>query len=142
MADFVIKTGDMLKITVFPPAIVPTLMAPIPLIGTSANAMVNSMPVCLDGDELPPMLYAPQMYTAPPFTIPGMLMVKINLLPLNKTMLSKNGKPMLLKGTPFPIELSVVAPALMPPPVGTPDAAVKKSALGEFITTNVTVQAG
>lgn len=141
-ADFVIKTGDFLKITVFPPAIVPTLMAPIPLIGTSTNAMVNSMPVCLEGDELPPMLLAPQAYTAPPFTIPGMLMVKVNLLPTNKTMLSKNGKPMLIKGTPFQVELSVIAPALMPPPVSTPDAAMKKMALGEFITTNVTVQAG
>ncbi len=36
-ADFVIKTGDYIKITIFPPAIVPPIQAPVPLIGKSVG---------------------------------------------------------------------------------------------------------
>jgi len=33
MADFVIKTGDLIQITITPPAIVPMLIPPIPMQG-------------------------------------------------------------------------------------------------------------
>jgi hypothetical protein len=42
-ADYVIKTGDMIRITIFPPAVVPMLMAPAPLMGTSADMTVMKM---------------------------------------------------------------------------------------------------
>ena len=142
-ADYVIKTGDMIRITIFPPAIVPMLMAPAPLMGTSADMTVMKMPVCLEGDELPPMLKAPMPYTSPPFVTPGMGTVSVTLLPLNKTMTTKNGKPILIKGTPFPAEFTVSAPAMQPTPVGpVPDPVAKKPGLAEFITTNVMVKAG
>jgi len=142
-ADFIIKTGDMIRITIFPPAIVPPLMSPIPLIGTSTNFMVNNMPVCLEGDELPPPLRAPLPYTAPPFVTPGMGTVSVTLTPMNKTLQTKNGKAILIKGTPFMAEFQVAAPAMQPTPVGPiPDPVLKKPGIAEFITTNVTVKAG
>ena len=142
-ADYVIKTGDMIRITIFPPAVVPMLMAPVPLMGTSTKMTVMKMPVCLEGDELPPMLKAPMPYTSPPFVTPGMGTVSVTLLPLNKTMTTKNGKPILIKGPPFPAEFTVSAPAMQPTPTGpVSDPVAKKPGMAEFITTNVTVKAG
>jgi len=142
-ADFVIKTGDMIRITIFPPAIVPSLMSPIPLIGTSTNFMVNNQPVCLEGDELPPALRVPQPYTAPPFVTPGMGLVSVTLTPMNKTLQTKNGKAILIKGTPFMAEFQVMAPAMQPTPAGpVPDPVLKKPGMAEFIATNVTVKVG
>jgi hypothetical protein len=139
----VIKTGDFIRITIFPPAVVPMLLAPAPLVGSSADVKVMSMPVCLEGDELSPMLKAPMPYTSPPFVTPGMGTVSVTLLPLNKTMLTKNGKAMLIKGTPFPAEFTVSGPAMQPTPVGpVPDPVAKKPGMAEFITTNATVKAG
>ena len=142
-ADFIIKTGDMIQITIPPPAIVPMLMAPVPLVGTSADTMVGMMPVCLEGDELPPALRAPMPYTAPPFVTPGMGTVSVTLTPANKTMQTKNGKAILIKGTPFMAEFTVAAPAMQPTPAGpVPDPVAKKPGTAQFITTNVTVKAG
>lgn len=142
-ADFIIKTGDMIRITIFPPAIVPLLMSPIPLIGTSKDFMVNTMPVCLEGDELPLMLKVPLPYTAPPFVTPGMGTVSVTLTPLNKTLQTKNGKAILIKGTLFVAEFQVSAPAMQPMvPSPIPDPVLKKPGIAEFITTNVTVKAG
>lgn len=142
-ADFIIKTGDMIRITIAPPAVVPPLMSPIPLIGTSANLTVKNMPVCLEGDELPPMLLAPLPYTAPPFVTPGTGTVSVTLTPMNKTLLTDNGKPILIKGTPFMAEFTVMAPAMQPTPVGPiPDPVAKKPGMAEFVTTTVTVKAG
>jgi hypothetical protein len=143
-ADFIIKTGDMIRVTIFPPPIVPPLMAPIPMIGTSKDKMVNNMPVCLEGDELPPMIRAPMPYTAPPFVTPGTGMVSVTITPLNKTLMTKNGgKAILIKGTPFIAEFQVMAPTMQPmAPSPIPDPVLKKPGMAEFITTNVTVKAG
>jgi hypothetical protein len=142
-ADFIIKTGDMIRITIFPPAVVPPLAAPIPLIGTSTDMTVGNMPVCLEGDELPPPLKAPLPYTSPPFVTPGMGTVSVTLTPMNKTMMTKAGKAILIKGTPFVAEFTVSAPAMQPTPGGpVPDPVAKKPGMAEFITTNVQVKAG
>jgi hypothetical protein len=104
---------------------------------------VNNMPVCLEGDELPPMLKASLPYTAPPFVTPGTGTVSVTLTPMNKTLLSKNQKAILIKGTPFMAEFTVMAPAMQPTPVGpVPDPVAKKPGMAEFITTNVTAKAG
>jgi len=142
-ADFVIKTGDFIRINIFPPALVPLLMAPAVLVGSSSDVTVMNMPVCLEGDELPPMLKVPMPYTSPPFVTPGVGTVSVTLLPVNKTMTTKNGKAILIKGTPFPAEFTVSVPAMQPTPVGpVPDPVAKKPGLAEFITTNATVKAG
>ena len=49
--DFVIVTGDMIQVTITPPAIVPQLMAPVPLIGTSQKVVLGGKPICLEGDD-------------------------------------------------------------------------------------------
>jgi hypothetical protein len=142
-ADFVIKTGDMIKITIFPPAVVPPVLGPVPLLGTGVTVNVNQMPICLEGDELPPPLLFPLPYTAPPFVTPGMGTLKVTLTPMNKTATSKNGKAILIKGTPFPAEFNVMAPAMQPTPAGpVPDPVMKKPGIAEFITTTVNVKAG
>ena len=140
--DYIIKQGDMLKVTIFPPTIVPMLMAPVPLLGSSGDMTVMSMPVCLEGDELPPSLQAPMMYMSPPYVIPGMGTLSLTLSATNTTMRTKNGDPVLIKGSPFTAEFEVVAPAMMPPPASTPDSVSKKSGIAEFITTNVRAKAG
>ena len=144
MADFIIKTGDMLQVTVPPPALVPQLVAPVPLMGTGATVLISNMPVCLQGDELPPPIRGPLMYTAPPFVTPGVGTLTIILLPTNLTIRSTgSSKPMLLKGATFQAMFNVSAPAMQPTPAGPiPDPLLVKPCQAQFITTNMTVQAG
>jgi hypothetical protein len=142
VGDFVIKTNDMIQITITPPEIVPQLMAPIPLIGTGTTVMVGNVPVCLQGDELPPSLMAPMPYTSPPFVTPGMGTLSIILAPNNLTMKTVQGKPMLLKGATFQASFAVSAPAMQPTPGGpVPDPVMTKPGTCQFITTNINVQA-
>jgi hypothetical protein len=144
MGDFVLKTGDMLQVTIPPPAIVPLLIAPVPLIGTGMTVMINNMPVCLQGDELPPTLLVPLVYTAPPFVTPGMGTLQLFLTPANLTLRTTFcGKPALLKGATFVAMFQVSMPAMMPTPVGpVPDPLMVKPGTAQFITTNINVQAG
>ena len=144
MADFVLKTGDMLQVTLAPPAVSPMLVSPVPLTGTGAPNLVNNMPVCLQGDELPPALRGPLPYIAPPFVTPGMGTLTLVLTPANTTLRTTvAGKPALIKGTPFNATFNVTAPAMQPTPAGpVPDPVVTKPATAQFITTTVNVQAG
>lgn len=142
MGDFVIKTGDMIQITVPPPALVPQLMAPVPLTGSSTSVQVAGSPACLQGDELPPAIQGPLMYTSPPFVTPGTGQIQIILVPTNLTTTTQNGKPMLLKGATFQAIFNVQSPAMQPTPVGPiPDPVMVKPCTAQFITTNTTVQA-
>ena len=143
MEDFILKTGDMIQITITPPAIVPMLMAPVPLVGSSTSVMVGGMPACLLGDELPKAISGPLPYTAPPFVTPGMGTVSVTLTPTNQTMLTQNGKAILIKGQQFIARFTVSAPAMQPTPVGpVPDPLVIKPGTAQFITTNINTQAG
>jgi hypothetical protein len=144
VADFVLKTGDMLQVTVPPPAVVPMLVAPVPLIGTGAPNLVNSMTICVQGDELPPVLRVPLPYVSPPFVTPGMGTLTLILTPANLTLrTSVGGKPALIKGTPFTAIFNVTVPAMQPTPVGpVPDPLVSKPGTAQFITTNINVRAG
>ena len=143
MGDFIIKTNDMIQITIPPPAIVPMLMAPVPLIGTGTKVMVSNVPICLQGDELPPSLKAPMPYTAPPFVTPGMGTLSIILAPNNLSKQTQNGKPIILKGATFQVSFAVSSPAMQPTPAGpVPDPVMTKPGTAQFITTNINVQAG
>jgi hypothetical protein len=142
-ADFVIKTGDMIQITVPPPALVPQIAAPVPLTGTSTNLLIGGMPACLQGDELPPAIKGPLMYTAPPFVTPGTGTLQIILLPTNLTIISSNSKPIIIKGATFQALFNVGSPAMQPTPAGPiPDPLMVKPCTCQFITTNVIVKAG
>jgi hypothetical protein len=143
MDDFIIKTNDMIKITIPPPAIVPMLQAPVPLIGTGTKVLVSNVPICLQGDELPPSLKAPMPYTAPPFVTPGMGTLTIMLLPTNLSKQTQNGKPIILKGSTFQCSFAVQSPAMQPTPAGpVPDPLMTKPGTCTFITTNINVKAG
>jgi len=140
--DFIIRTGDMIQITIPPPALVPMIMAPVPLIGTSTNVTATGPLICLQGDELPPMIRGPLPYTAPPFVTPGVGTLTLILTPTNFTLQTKNGKPILIKGTPFQAIFNVSAPAMQPTPAGPiPDPMVVKPGTAQFITTNFVVKA-
>ena len=137
----IIATGDMLQITMMPPCIVPTVLVPVPLLGSSSKTTVNFMAACLEGDELPAMLKSPQPYISPPFIIPGTGTFEIQLKPENKSSKGKESKPYLLKGTVFDCTFSVASPAQQPTPAGpVPDGAMKKSGKCQFITTNTTTE--
>ena len=142
-ADFIVKSGDMIQITIPPPAVVPQLMAPVPLVGTSSKVMINNQPACLQGDELPPAIKGPLVYTAPPYVTPGTGSVTIVLMPNNLTMQTSNEKPLLVKGVTFQAVFNVQSPAMMPTPAGPqPDPLIIKPGTAQFITSNMTIQAG
>jgi hypothetical protein len=141
--DFVIKHGDMVKITIPPPVIVPAIQAPVPLVASSRNVKVNEQFICLKDDELPPVLRVPLVYTSPPFVTPGMGRLTLTLLPSNLTILTENGIKILIKGQTFTATFSVQSPAMQPTPGGpVPDPVAVKPGTAYFITTNSTVYAG
>ncbi|HLX50566.1 MAG TPA: hypothetical protein VKS82_19745 [Streptosporangiaceae bacterium] len=143
MPDFIIKTGDMVKVTIPPPTVVPMLEAPAGLTGSSTNLSVAGTPACLLGDELPAELDEPLPYTAPPFTNPGTGKLTLTLLPSNQTVIAKNGKVILIKGEQFTALFTVEVPATQTTPAGpVPDPVDAKPGTAEFITTNETVKAG
>jgi len=135
-ANSTLITGDFLKITVPPPTLIPMVIPPIPLLGTSSKILLMGMPVCVDGDELPAMLKSPMPYTAPPFVTPGMGSWQIILQSTNKTSKGKDsGKPMLLKGATFQAKFTVSSPAMQPTPAGpVPDPVAVKMCTAQFIT--------
>jgi hypothetical protein len=143
MADVVLKTGDMIKVTIAPPAMVPLLQAPVPLIGSSTDVMVGGSGVCLVGDELPVELREPLPYTAPPFTNPGTGKLTLTLLPANQTLLTKNGKAILIRGAVFIALFTVQTPATQTTAAGpVPDPVAAKPGTAEFIPADETVMAG
>jgi hypothetical protein len=144
VADFIIKTGDMIQITVPPPAVVPQLVAPVPLMGTGTTLLINKQPVCLQGDELPMAISGPLMYTAPPFVTPGVGTLTIMLVPTNLTATTTTShKSALLKGSSFQAMFNVSSPAMQPTPAGpVPDPVVVKTCQAQFITSTVNAKAG
>jgi hypothetical protein len=143
MSDFILKTGDLVKITITPPAVIPAIEAPVPLQGSAGTVTVGGLSVCLAGDELPLALAEPMAYTAPPFTVPGMGTLMLTLTPSNLTVQTQKGKPLLIKGGQFIATFTVTEPAMQPTPAGpVPDPVAEKPGTAEFITTNATVRAG
>lgn len=142
MTDFILRSNDFLQVTLAP-AIVPQLAAPVPLVGTGSTVIVVGMPICLEGDEIPPSVRVPLTYTAPPFVTPGMGTLSVTLLPTNKTAQTQNKKKILLLGGTFPAKFSVTTPATQPTPTGpVPDPVTTKPGTAKFITSNQTVKAG
>lgn len=137
MGDFVIRSTDLVQITIDPPAIVPALEAPVPLEGTGAPVSAVGLTICLFGDELPESLMEPLEYTAPPFTEPGMGTLKLTLLPDNLTELTRKGKQLLIKGGEFIALFTVTEPAMQITAAGPiPDVELEKPGTAQFITTN------
>lgn len=142
MSDYLIRTGDTIRITIASPAVVPALLAPVPLRG-SGTLLVAGAAACLAGDELPLRLRVPLTYTAPPFDIPGTGTLSLTLGPANLTRQTLNGRAILLKGQAFVALLTVATPAQKPVSTGTvPDPLLSKPGTARFLTGNATVVAG
>lgn len=141
MGDFILRTGDWLKVTIPPPVAVPMLVVPVPLLGSGTNVLVGAMPVCLLGDELPTELKEPLPYVEPPFTVPGTGKLTLTLQPANMTARTLRGKAILIKGQQFPALFTVETTAFTDTPVPVPDPVLLKPGTAEFITTNKRVTA-
>jgi hypothetical protein len=127
----------MIDVKITPPAIVPQLLTPVPLVGSGKQMLINSKPVCLLGDELPPAIAGPLSYTAPPFVTPGIGMLTVILDPKAFTSQAISLKPMLVGGTPFSVAFNVATPATMPTPGGpVPDPVLVKPGTAMFVTGN------
>lgn len=142
----VIVNGDKLKVQLpLMGAQIPALAAPVPLISTILNVRVGFKGVCGVGDELPPVLRIPLIYTIPPaYTIPGIGMLQLTLMPTNQTFMTKAGRAILLLGTPFIARFQVTTPAQIPPPaVGppTPDMVMIKIGVARFLNSQTKVKA-
>jgi hypothetical protein len=141
-ADFIIKTGDMIQITIPPPTIVPQLAAPVPMVGSAATVLTSGMATCVSGDEVPPSVRGPLTYTAPPYLTPGTGILTIILLPTNLTVpTNTGGKPIIIKGSTFMAKFTVAVPAVNPI-TGDPDPLAEKVGTAQFITSNVLTKAG
>ena len=141
MGDFILGTGDLLKVVIPPPVVVPMLEEPMPLLGSGTNVLVQGMAVCLLGDELPDELKEPLPYVEPPFTVPGTGKLTLTLQPANMTARTLRGKAILIKGQQFPALFTVETTAFTDTPVPVPDPVLLKPGTAEFITTNRRVTA-
>ncbi|MFD5110605.1 hypothetical protein [Streptomyces cinereoruber] len=144
MADFIIRTGDTLLVTI-PGAIIPTAMVPVPLKGSALKETAVKTAICMEGDELPAQLKVPLLYTTPLCTIPGTGTLTVSLSPANKsTKLKCEGKKVLLKGGSFTAKFNAGSnPAKQPSPTGPiPDPMPVKNGTAIFITTNAVCTAG
>jgi hypothetical protein len=125
----VVCDGDMIQITLNPPCVAPTLVAPIPLVASGIEK-VGDRAVCMVGDEYPPMLRSsPVQYISAGF-VGGMGKINITLGSDNKT-----SDSWLLKGGVFDVKLVVQQPAIMPGS-GVPDPQQIYTGTGQFITSN------
>ena len=129
----------------FLPNFGPAIVTPIPgVLQGSGPAALGGRKLCVLGDEK--NVSVPGCtYMTPVFSIPGTGMLKI--LTLGPDQIAKQtmagGKPVLLKGSMFTAEFSVMVPAQQPPvppkpPI--PDPVPKYVGQGMFITTNVQLQ--
>jgi hypothetical protein len=140
-ADFIIKTGDLIQITI-PGTIVPQILAPVPMVGSATTVLTHGMPTCILGDELPPSIRGPLVYTAPPFVTPGTGTLEIILLPSNLTHpTNTGGTPIIIKGGTFNAIFNVQAKAV-DPVAGTSDPVSSKPGTAQFITSNTLTKAG
>ncbi|MFO0615916.1 MAG: hypothetical protein U0414_25195 [Polyangiaceae bacterium] len=135
--DVIVVDGDKIQITIDPPTLVPDLVAPVALVANGFSK-INDKKVCIEGDELPPSLKVPLMYTSPPYVTPGMGTVTLTLKSGNKSRVSKDKeKKMLLKGQTFDAKFEVKSPAQQPSPTGpVPDSNTSYSGTAQFISAN------
>jgi hypothetical protein len=81
--------------------------------------------------------------TPPPVLTPGTGTLSITLAPNDLSKKAQNGKPVILKGMTLQASFAVPSPAVQPTPAGPlPDPVMTKPGTCEFITTDISVQAG
>ncbi|MCL4298063.1 MAG: hypothetical protein KJ077_20135 [Anaerolineae bacterium] len=165
MADFVIKTGDLLILAPLglplepppppkplpppappppPPSIATVLLPPFPIIGFLPTT-INYARLCVQGDEAKiPVIQAPVPYASITYPVPGTGRLTITLNSDQIAQIARcGGQPVILKGTTFQVKLQVITPALFPPPPAPPlypDSITTYTGTGAFQTTNSTIR--
>ncbi|GHC44312.1 hypothetical protein [Streptomyces cinnamoneus] len=156
VADSVIRTGDLLKVTFDPliapksTLVVPELMTPQPLLGSGKDVLVDGRPVCLKGDEYPPVArpFTFLHYTVTALPNPylgGVGWLRLAPGPSNTTAhTTADGLPVLIRGTAFTAAFDVFRPAFQAQPSGSPvpDTTRSYSGTAEFLRGSDTVKAG
>lgn len=141
MSDYVVISGDT---AIFLPifGIATVTVAPGTIIG-SGTADVNGVSVCVEGDEASVVVPGCAYITTAGHVTPGVGVLTISGLNSDQVASStdNNGLPLILKGSSFDAKFTVVAPAIIPPPVNTPDTTTEYSGSGNFMTTNTIVKA-
>ncbi|WP_331730673.1 hypothetical protein OHV05_37065 (plasmid) [Kitasatospora sp. NBC_00070] len=135
----VVKTGDLLTVTILSPLVTPMLPNPIPLTG-SGTVKIMGMPICLQLDYasgIPVDFQGNTIfdYMSPPFTTPGQGMLFLTLLPVNlTTRMVNNGSPVMTSGSLIKLNFSVVVPAIQITPAGVTvnDPMVRKEGMGRI----------
>jgi len=137
MGDFVMVTGDQITVAIGTITIT-SAPGPQPLVGSGTCLSVDGLPVCVEGDELPPTLRGVLTYTDKQFPTPGT--GTLRLTPVTgvntSTTLTAGGTAVLLKGGPFAAVFTVAQPAGSPK---GPDSTAPKSGTASFTTGNTTL---
>lgn len=135
MSDYILVDNDIVQFNYdFAPADVNVMDG---IIEASGEPLLNGKKICIDGDQ--DSVFVPGcVYTVGLHTIIGFGTLRIcSLSPHQKAeKLKSNNRSVLLKGTTFEASFSVIIPALMPPPVSTPDPIAIYYGTGSFDTTN------
>jgi hypothetical protein len=125
----ILTTGDLIEFVMVGTHIIPMLLAPWPLLGSS-DVIKDAGPRCVFGDELPLELQIPMPYIDGAYVTPGLGMINLEV-PITSMSLIQfdNGMPVLLSGVPFPAEFNVSVPAIQPSVPPVPDANLTKELL-------------
>ncbi|MEU6709113.1 hypothetical protein [Streptomyces wuyuanensis] len=142
MADFIVRTTDLVIVNFLPVTVVapPGLMK-----GSASKTKAVGLPVCLVGDEASVPLFQSGMfpYMNPPYTIPGMGQISLELDGKNKSEKTQcEGKGIIVKGSKFKAKLKVTAPAMQPGATPKPDDKNEYSGEAVFVTSNSMVKSG
>ena len=131
----ILRTADSIQFTMVGTHVIPLIMAPSPMIGSSF-ILKDMLPICLFGDELPVTLSLPMPYIDAAYTVPGMGSINLVLPPTSISMTTfHSGKPVLLSGVPFPATFNVSAPAMQPSVPPVPDSVTTKNLLVTYLPT-------
>ncbi|MCQ4054444.1 hypothetical protein [Aeromonas sp. SG16] len=118
-----------------------TIVEP-PQIKASGDVLVCGKEVCIEGDEKNVKLSA--TYITATHTVPGTGFVTIKSLDANQiSAVCKNQKSLIVvgKGSFFIASFSPSTPAMLPPPISSPDTVAPSYGKGKFIQSQDTVRA-
>ncbi|MFF2747317.1 hypothetical protein ACFVVA_17430 [Kitasatospora sp. NPDC058048] len=133
MGNPVIRTGDTLVVEI-PGAIIPALLKPVPLTGSSRTTSVEKGTACLEGDELPAELRGPLPYSTTAY-IGGSGTLTLTLGSDDRTGTTTcDGKTLLTAGAEFKATFDVSKNPAKQSNSSDPD--LLKSGTAHFVTAN------
>ncbi|SHN32360.1 hypothetical protein [Streptomyces yunnanensis] len=144
MGDFLIRSTDLAIVSFTPPALV--IAPPGIMKGSAATCTVVGLPVCLvNKDDQPPLFLTGLFpYTKPPYVIPGMGRISLQIDEANKSKKATyTGAKAIVKGKKFTAKFTVTVPAQQPStPSPTPDPKTQYTGQAVFVTSNTRATSG